>query len=102
MFTLSCHIFILGKLVYATLDCVMDFPGDSVVKNLPTKAGDTGSVPGSERSFGEGDSNPLQYSLPEKSHGQRSLFFYSSWGCKRIRNDLATKQQDYIILQSMY
>ena len=71
MFTLSCHMFILGKLIYATLNCVMDFPGDLVVKNLPTKAGDMGSVPGSGRSFGEGDNNPFQYSLPGKSHGQR-------------------------------
>ena len=26
-------------------DSCMDFPGDSVVKNLPANAGDTGSVP---------------------------------------------------------
>ena len=38
------------------------FPGGSVVKNLPTDAGDVGSVPGLGRSPGEGNSNPLQYS----------------------------------------
>ena len=38
------------------------FPGGSVVKNLPAKAGDVGSVPGSGRSPGEGNGNPLQYS----------------------------------------
>ena len=27
-----------------------DFPGGSVVKNLPTKAGDMGSIPAPERS----------------------------------------------------
>ena len=31
-----------------------------------------GSIPGSGRSPGEGNGNPLQY-LPGKSHGQRSL-----------------------------
>ena len=31
--------------------------------------------------------------LPGKSHGQRSLADYSSWGRKRVRHDLATKQQ---------
>ena len=31
--------------------------------------------------------------LPGKSHGQRSLMGYSSWGPKRVRHDLATKQQ---------
>ena len=39
-----------------------------VVKNLPVNAGDTrdvGSIPGSGRSPGGGDSNPLQYSCVE-------------------------------------
>ena len=31
----------------------------SVVKNLPASAGDLGSIPGSGRSPGEGNSNPL-------------------------------------------
>ena len=38
------------------------FPGGSVVKNPPANARDTGFVPGSGRSPGEGNSNPLQYS----------------------------------------
>ena len=33
-----------------------------MVKNLPFNAGDTGSIPGSGRSPGEGNGNPLQYS----------------------------------------
>ena len=40
----------------------MGFPGGSVVKNLPANAGNTGSIPGLERSPGEGNGNPLQYS----------------------------------------
>ena len=43
----------------------MGFPGGSVVKNLPAKAGDAGSIPGSGRSPGEGNGNPLQYSCLE-------------------------------------
>ena len=35
-----------------------------MVKNLPTNAGDAGSIPGSGRSPGEGNGNPLQYSYP--------------------------------------
>ena len=31
--------------------------------------------------------------LPRKSPGQRSLAGYSPWGCKRVRHDLAIKQQ---------
>ena len=37
------------------------FPGSSMVKNLPANAGDTGSIPGSGRSPGGGNDNPLQY-----------------------------------------
>ena len=40
----------------------MDFPGGSVVKNQPANAGDAGLIPGSGRSPGEGNGNPLQYS----------------------------------------
>ncbi|CAN0510176.1 unnamed protein product, partial [Rangifer tarandus platyrhynchus] len=43
----------------------LGFPGDSVVKNLPVNAGDTGLIPGSGRSPGEGNGNPLQYSCLE-------------------------------------
>ena len=37
------------------------FPCGSGVKNLPSNAGDTGSVPGSGRSPGGGNGNLLQY-----------------------------------------
>ena len=35
-----------------------------------------------ERSLGERNGNPLQYSCPGESHGQRSLAGYSPWGRK--------------------
>ena len=35
------------------------FPDGSLVKNLPAKAGDAGLIPGSGRSSGEGNGNPL-------------------------------------------
>jgi len=38
------------------------FSGGSVVKSLPSNAGDAGSIPGSGRSPGEGNDKPLQYS----------------------------------------
>ena len=37
-------------------------PCGSVVKNPPANAGDSGLIPGSGRSLGEGYGNPLQYS----------------------------------------
>ena len=44
---------------------VRRFPGGSVVKKPPANTGDVGSIPGSGRSPGEGNSNPLQYSYLE-------------------------------------
>ena len=38
------------------------FPQWLSVKNPPANAGDVGSIPGSGRSPGEGNGNPLQYS----------------------------------------
>ena len=38
-----------------------DFPGGSVVKNLPANAGEVGSSPGLGRSPAEGDGNLLKY-----------------------------------------
>ena len=46
------------------------FPGGTVAKNLPANAGDTGdasSIPGSGRSPGIGNDNPVQYSCLENS-----------------------------------
>ena len=43
----------------------LGFPGGSEVKASTCNAGDLGSIPGSGRSPGEGNSNPLQYSCLE-------------------------------------
>ena len=40
----------------------MGFPSGSAVNIPPVNERDVGSVPGSGRSSGEGNSNPLQYS----------------------------------------
>ena len=39
----------------------MGIPGGSAGENPPASAGDAGSIPGSGRSPGEGNGNPLQY-----------------------------------------
>ena len=36
---------------------------------------------------------PIPVFLPWKSYGQRRLVGYSPWGHKRVRHNLATKQQ---------
>ena len=45
----------------------MDFPGGSDGRVSARNAGDPGSIPGSGRSHGEGNGNPLQYSCLENS-----------------------------------
>ena len=64
-----------------------------MVKNLPASAGDTSSIPGSERSSGEGNDNPLHilaWEIPwtEEPGGVQS------WVTKR--DDGVTKQQTQI------
>ena len=46
-------------------DKVFGSPGGSEVKASASNAGDLGSIPGSGRSPGEGNGNPLQYSCLE-------------------------------------
>ena len=56
------------------LKSCLDFPDGPVVNNLPASAGDAedvSSIPGSGRSHGGGNGNPLQYYCLGKSHGQR-------------------------------
>ena len=68
----------------------LGFPGGLVVKNLPTNAGDMGSIPGSGRFPGEGNGNPLQYSClgnpMDREPGE-----LQSMGSQRIGHNLATK-----------
>ena len=42
--------------------CQVGYPGGSVVKNPPANTGDSGLIPGSGGTPGEGNGNPLQYS----------------------------------------
>ena len=68
-----------------------------MVENLPSNAGDaagdaagaTGSIPGPGRFPGEGNGNLLQYSCLENPTD-------SPWGHRKVRHDLATKQQQAI------
>ena len=66
-----------------------------VVKNPPANAGDTedvGLIPGSGRSPGEADSNPLQYYCLENPM-DRGAWWATVYGGQRVGHDRATKQQ---------
>ena len=69
-----------------------------VVKNLPANAGDVGSILGLERSPGEGNGNPLQYSCPGNPI-DRGAWQTIVLGSQRIRHDLETKQQQQYSLR---
>ena len=58
---------------------IFSFPGSLDGKVSAYNAGDLGSIPGSGRSPGEGNGNPLQYSCLENSMDRGS---YSPWGRK--------------------
>ena len=64
----------------------MDFPGGSMVKNLPANAGDTGSIPGSGRSPGRGRGNPVQYSCLENPM-DREAWWSTVHGSNRVGHD---------------
>ena len=60
------HWGILTKnLIYSMYTVSFDFPGGSDGKESACNVGGLGSIPGSERSPGEGNNNPLQYSCLE-------------------------------------
>ena len=61
-----------------------------VVKNLPANAGDTGLIPGSGRSPGEKNGNPLSILVWEILWTEE-LGRLQSMGSQRIGHDLATK-----------
>ena len=58
---------------------VLGWPGGAVVKNPHANAKNTGLIPGSGRSLGVENGNPLQYSCLENL-----LEGYSPWGHKKL------------------
>ena len=65
----------------------MGFPGGSDGKESACNAGDPGSVPGSGRSPGEGNGNPLQYSCLENSIDREDPGMIQSMGSQRVGHD---------------
>ena len=64
----------------------IDFPGGSDGKVSAYNAGDPGSTPGSERSPGEGNGNPLQDSRLEIPWTEEPLRL-ESMGSQRVGHD---------------
>ena len=68
----------------------MGFPCSSVGKESTCNAGDLGLIAGLERSPGEGNGNPLQYSWLENPM-DRGAWQGIVHGVARVGHDLATK-----------
>ena len=81
----------LKKNIYFFISIYLGLPRWLSGKESTCQARQVGSVPELGRSPGERKWQPTPVFLPRKSHGQRSLTGYSSWGWKRVRQDLATK-----------
>ena len=71
---------------YHTVFFLLGFPGGSDSKESACNAGDLGSIPGSGRSSGEGNGNPLQYSYLENSVTEEPGGL-QSMGLQRVGHD---------------
>ena len=71
---------------------MLGFLGGLVVKNLPATTGDGHSFPGSGRSPGEGNGNPLQYSCLVNPM-DKGVWWATIHESSRVRQDLVTKEQ---------
>ena len=67
---------------------ILGFPHGSVIKNPPANARDVGSIPGSGRSPGEGNGNPLGYSCLENPMDRGGNASGHSWTLqgKKVRS----------------
>ena len=74
------------------------FPYSSIGKESACDAGDLGSIPGSGRSPGEGNVNPLQYSCLEKSM-DKGAWWTTVHEVARIGHDLATKPPPSFVIK---
>ena len=77
----------------------MSFPGGSEGKASACNAGDPGSIPGSGRSTGEGNGNPLS-TLAWKIPWTEELGGLQSMGSQRVRHNWATSLEKYVFRSS--
>ena len=74
---------------YALISMIEDVPGGSDGRVSSYNAGDLGSIPGSGRSPGEGNGNPLQYSCLGNSMDRGA--WQAPWGRKELTTEQLTQ-----------
>ena len=78
---------------------LLGFPHSTVGKESACNVGDLGSIPGSGRSPGEGNGNPLQYSCLENPM-DRGAWRATVHVVARVGHDLATKPPPFLHWQA--
>ena len=85
---------IIITVIISKIKCLLQFTwsfhSGSEGKECACNAGDTGSIPGLGRAFGEGNGYPLQYSCLENSMDMRSLVDYIH-GATKVGHDQVTE-----------
>ena len=71
----------MKRAIVSISEAYLGFPGGSEVKAIAWNVGDPGLIPGSGRSPGEGNGNPLQYSCLENPM-DRGAWWATPWGRK--------------------
>ena len=77
------------------------FPGGSDNNASAYNAGDLGSIPGSRRSPGEGNGNPLQYSCL-KNPVDRGTWWITTHGVAKSQTQLSEFHSFNVITQSIF
>ena len=75
---------------------LLGFPSGSIGKEFACNAGDLVLIPGSARSPGEGNGNPLQYSCLENSMGRGAWLAWLAW--PTVGRDCATNLKGFIFI----
>ena len=81
-FYIHCVICLLVQLFITTI--YQGLPGGSDGKESACNTGDSGSVPGSGRSPGEGNDNPRQYFCLENPMDRGARAGYCPWGPQEL------------------
>ena len=74
----------MNLLFYSLAKSKWGFPCVADTEESTSNVGDQGLIPGSRRSPGEGNNNPLQYSCLEDPMDRGAWQGYSPWGCKEL------------------
>ena len=88
-------------MLYKVYNLVVGFPGDSVVKNLPSRAGDVRLMPGLGRSPGEGNDNPLQYSCLENPMNRGVWQATVHRDAKELDTTQRLNHKDHLVISSI-